>query len=101
MTSKGWRKAGYKTMYRDGRIYLYRPDTGVLIHASMHGGHWMQNDDLNAPPWVQEPQGIDGASPELQRQAENAKAFCYCDSMGGYIETCDFCAGRRSELVRS
>ena len=100
MNTKQWRKLGYKTMFRSGRdwfneffILLYRPATGITIAAPVDNGRWMQFNDVNKKPWQHITEQLTKEQADnLRRSAED----CYCDSMGGYIETCDFCAGRRS-----
>jgi hypothetical protein len=87
MTSKQWREAGYRTIFRDGYVYLYRPLSGITIRTENRRGKWMEYNDINKHPW--EKLG------DCATQFEHIAEACYCDSMGGYIHTCDFCQGIR------
>ena len=38
MTAKEWWELGYKTIFRNGMVYLYRPLSGVVISTPIDGG---------------------------------------------------------------
>ena len=94
MNSQQWRRIGYKTVFKGGQIYLYRPQSGVLLHTPVKNGEWMLHDNVNRPPWIREDKGIDGIPEPLQSQIRSIAEECYCDTSGG-INTCDFCSGVR------
>jgi hypothetical protein len=81
--SKGWRKLGYKTIFRAGRVYLYRD--GAMVSAPVDRGDWMHSTDLSAHPWVAEDVDMRGELGAVVRD-------CYCDCGVGI---CDFCSGVR------
>jgi hypothetical protein len=92
MNARQWREHGYKTVFRFGTVYLFRPGSGVVIQAPVRGGDWMEQDNVHLPPWVVVPAGIDGLGPELREHILAAVAYCYCDQGVG---TCDFCSYTR------
>lgn len=96
MNAAQWRGHGYKTIFRDGKIYLYRPLTGVLISTDVDHGKWMRQDNVNHKPWRTHPDGIDGMPQAFRDDVFNTLVVCYC----AYGMTCDFCAGRRTPPPR-
>src|SRR5260370_145697 len=101
MNRKQWKELGYFCMIRDWRgehgvelsAFVHDPETGDTFVAPVDNGSWMQHGDLSQSPWQY-------VTDEL---SENNKANlaatvrdCYCGTMGGYIDCCDFCGTCRS-----
>ena len=96
MNSKQWREIGYKTIFKDGSVFLVRwPKSEVVICTKNNRGDWMRFDKVNEAPWVCVPGGIESLEPGLRDHLKAAAENCYCDSPGG-INTCDFCSGVRT-----
>lgn len=90
MNAQQWRGHGYKTVFRRGKIYLYRPQTGIIIYTDVNFGKWMNFDNVNEPPWVKtDIHKVDGL---LHIELNLIASACYCD-MG--VDICDFCSGIR------
>ncbi|MHA2085048.1 MAG: hypothetical protein ACXABD_14930 [Candidatus Thorarchaeota archaeon] len=85
-----WRQLGYKSIFTQGRIYLYRPERNLVAWCPILGGNWMACNDLNKMPWRIEPKGIDGLSPITQGRLKTAVELCQCAER----KTCDFCANK-------
>lgn len=92
MTPRDWRRAGYRTILREGRVYLFRPATEEVIEAPA-GGDWADHPNLNAAPWRRWQAADLTARPDLLADFRATAATCGCDRDG--VELCDFCAGRR------
>jgi hypothetical protein len=92
MNARQWRQLGYKTLFRHGSVYLYRPLSGVVVTLKIERGDWMEHDNVNAPPWLKIPNGIDGLPAASRADIMAAARCCYCDQGVG---TCDFCTGLR------
>jgi len=98
MNAKQWRALGYKTIFRNQRVYLVRPATGVVIWTPVQSGLWMEFDNVNAPPWTVERFGLPGLSAELEAQLIDAMTACYCDQG---VDLCDFCGNIRRAPERA
>lgn len=90
MNAEQWRSKGYKTIFRNGRVYLYRPMTGITISTDVKKGDWMNYDNVNEVPWSKQDVNFMGTplADDFITTAQN----CYCDQGVGL---CDFCAGIR------
>jgi hypothetical protein len=100
MNSKAWRAKGYRTIHRAGLIYLvelpkrspHAPPETPMFMAEIHGGKWMECDDLGNPDvWTQRTLAqFDYADGDNFARTVRA---CYCDEG---VQGCDFCMGHRS-----
>ena len=93
MNSKAWRKCGYKTIIRDGNMYLYHPDTGVIHWTPIAHGGWMDHENVNEEPWTN--CMLADIPGRLQKDIEKTIKNCYCDKG---VEICDFCANSGRNL---
>jgi hypothetical protein len=85
MNSKQWRAQGYRTIFRGGLIFLFRPSTSGAVVADLAKGAWMRFDDLAAARWC-------AATARELAEIRAIVPSCYCDQG---VDTCDFCSGLR------
>lgn len=90
MIVKEWWELGYKTIFCNGMVYLYRPLSGVVISTPIDGGKWQCFDDVNRRPWHKYPQGIDSLPESMRKYFQHVARECYC---GQGVDLCDLCAG--------
>lgn len=85
MKAWDWQKFGYKTIFRNRFVYLFRSNVEVGYFMEAEGDRWMQYENPNCSPW----QFINyGQHPELIEEFRNVTTNCYCrDSF-----LCSFCA---------
>ena len=94
MTPQAWRKAGYRTIIRQGTAYLFRSATEEIVAAPLNDGQWPKTDNLGAAPWNRWSPADGAQHPRLLEDFRASAATCYCDQ--GTVEMCDYCAGTRS-----
>jgi len=93
MTPQAWRKAGYRTIIRQGIAYLYRPSTEEVIAAALCDGEWPATDNLGAAPWNRWSPADNARYAALVEDFRATAATCYCDQTPASM--CDYCAGTR------
>jgi hypothetical protein len=92
MTPWDWQKFGYKTIFRNRCIYLFRTNLEVGYFTEAQGDRWMQYDNPNCSPW----QFISYRQhPQLYEEFRGVAAKCYCQE--GFL--CSYCAGPSSLAV--
>lgn len=87
--SRAWRRDGFKTIFNRGRVYLVRPDDGMVWSHEVSSGRWMDVTDLD--DW-QSLGPVSSLPADVRQQVEVCLEHCYCDQGVGL---CDFCAGIR------
>jgi len=84
MNAQQWRKLGYVVIFSDELVWLYRPQSGVVLTTPNDNGDWMLRDDVNRD-WKHAPE-----TPLIKAIARD----CYCSSLPD--GSCDFCTGTRT-----
>ena len=94
MNAKQWRANGFKTIFRNGAIYIvrieYKP-SAVAVAAfvtPVDNGRWM-----NIPEFEVTFTSVHKLTDTSARDISKTIAACYCDQI--YPSICDFCAGTR------
>jgi hypothetical protein len=88
MTRKEWKERGYSVVIRLPLVFVFKPSQDTAYFRAVDNGRWMDVDELSA--WSH------SHNRPLLEQLRRIVKNCYCGSMGGYIDYCDFCSGLRS-----
>ena len=80
---------GFKTIFRNNKVYLYNATDNTIFTATINGGGWRDlPDKAFRRLWTDQ---LDTA---LRDHLRACAAACYCGHCG--VELCDYCAGLRT-----
>ena len=93
MKGKDWRKQGYKTVFVNGRIYIFSAKftgTEPIYTTLIDNGKWRDHDNLHVRPWTM--LTYKNCEETTQAAINTSLLYCYCDQG---VDICDYCAGTR------